>query len=387
MGEAWRDIDGRLAACFAAPSHAAGASLAEAGAGRGVDLDVRARCVRVTVAHDDAGLAPTIDAAARAAGLSPESRGLQTVRLVLETPDPDRIADLWMRGLGYERHGDVLRDPARRALDVRLVRDPEVRPLRDRIHLDVVRPPDAITALVDAVGAGMGPWGVRHADADGTELDAVPGDRLDGASDWWTLFAATARYAAPSPAAAAALVREAARIADDAGEPLGIDLRGASVTLATAKDAWEDDDGARPAFVAVAAAIQRVARALGAASDTTGLRFVQLGLDAVDVAAARATWGAILAAEPDPRAHVTDLVDPLGLGHVLFVQPMDAFEHDRRAQRPRVRLDVLVPADALDARADAVADAGGRVLDRRDGRVVVADAEGAIATLVAVRAG
>jgi len=68
---------------------------------------------------------------------------------------------------------------------------------------------------------------------------------------------------------------------------------------------------------------------------------------------------------------------------VLFLQDLDADETERRAQRPRVRVEVLVPADALDARLDAVVAAGGRVLEQRDGRATIADADGPIAVLVA----
>ncbi|WP_344340677.1 VOC family protein, partial [Agrococcus versicolor] len=157
---------------------------------------------------------------------------------------------------------------------------------------------------------------------------------------------------------------------------------GGAVTLDGGKDAWEADGEARGAFVAVAAAIADAARALGATSEPSGLRFVQLGLDAVDVPAARATWRAILAAEDDPREGVTDVVDPLGIGHVLLLQGMDAGEHERRAQRPRVRLDVHVPPEALEARLDAIVAAGGRVLEQHGDRTIVADQGGAIVTFV-----
>lgn len=381
---AWRTIDDRLHAWFAAPSHAAGAVLLTrivAVAGRVVDVDVRAGGVRVRLDRDEAGLAPAISAAAEALGLSPAPHALQAVRLVLETHDPDRAAPFWALALGYDRDGARLHDPWRRDLPLVLERDREARPLRDRIHVDVVRPAAAIQTVVDAVGAASGPYGLRHADPDGIEVDAVPGEPLAGAEDWWTLFAAVARYAATTEQAVT-LAERAATLADEAGERLGIDVRAGSVTLDGGKDAWEDDDGARPAFTALAADVQHAARELGATPLPADLRFVQLGFDAVDVAGSRAVWRAVLAAERDPREHVTDLVDPLGLGHVLFVQDMDAHEDERRRQRPRVRVEVLVPADALEARLDAVVAAGGRVLERHEGRATIGDADGAIAVVV-----
>ena len=47
------------------------------------------------------------------------------------------------------------------------------------------------------------------------------------------------------------------------------------------------------------------------------------------------------------------------------------------------KLDLLVPAGAMEARLDAVVAAGGRVIERRDGRATVGDADGAIAVVVA----
>ncbi|QCR18807.1 VOC family protein [Agrococcus sp. SGAir0287] len=385
MDDAWRSIGDRLLAWFATPSHAAGAALVErivGIAGRVVDVDVRARCVRVALERPDASLAPAIAAAAEDLGLAPEPRRLQSIRIVLESPDPEHIAPFWALALGYERRGDVLVDPWRRDPTIVLVRDHEARPHRERIHLDVVRPAAAVAAIAEAVGAPTGPYGVRHADDDGIEVDAVPGDALEGAASWWTLFAAVARFATPTADVAALVASAAARLADAAGERVGIDVRPGSVTLDGGKDAWEGDEGARAPFVGVAAAIADAALRAGATPEPADLRFVQLGLDAVDVPAARAVWRAVLAAEDDPRAHVTDLVDPLGLGHVLFLQDMDADDLERRAQRPRVHVEVLVPSDALEARLDAVVAAGGRVLEQGDGRVVVADAEGARATFV-----
>ena len=384
--DAWRTIDDRLHAWFDGPSHATGAALLSRivdVAGRVVDVDVRATGVRVRLDREDAGLAPVIDATADHLGLSPVPARLQTLTIAIESPVPDRVAPFWALALGHELHGDLLTDPWRRDPPVRLVRDGERRPQRDRIHVDVVRPAAAITALTEAVGPAGGPYGLRLADPDGIEVDAVPGDRLEGADDWWTLFAAQARYAVPAVADLVALVEGAALAADEAGERLGIDVRSGSVTFDGGKDAWERDGEARPAFVALAAQIQAMARSLRAESCPAGLRLVQLGVDAVDVPAARAFWRALLAAEHDPREDLTDLVDPLGLRPVLFVQPMEASEQERRAQRPRVLVEVHVPKDAMRDRVGAVVAAGGRVLEHGDDRTVVGDGDGQVAVVVA----
>ena len=63
------------------------------------------------------------------------------------------------------------RDPA-----IRIRESTEPRPLRNRIHLDVVRPAAAVEQA--RPGEGSGPFGVCHADPDGNEVDLVPGDPL-----------------------------------------------------------------------------------------------------------------------------------------------------------------------------------------------------------------
>ena len=152
--DAWRTIDDRLHAWFTAPSHAAGAALLArivAIAGRVVDVDVRAGGVRVRLDRDEAGLAPSVSAAAVDLGLVPAPHALQAMRLVLETPDPDRVAPFWALALGYDRDGTRLHDPWRRDLPLVLERDREARPRRDRLHVDVVRPAVAVQTIVDAV--------------------------------------------------------------------------------------------------------------------------------------------------------------------------------------------------------------------------------------------
>ena len=46
-------------------------------------------------------------------------------------------------------------------------------PPRNRLHLDVVRP--AVAVEQADLGRRSGPYGVRHVDPDGNEVDLVPG--------------------------------------------------------------------------------------------------------------------------------------------------------------------------------------------------------------------
>ena len=88
-----------------------------------------------------------------------------------------------------------------------------------------------------------------------------------------------------------------AGLAHEAGLPLLVDLRPDGVTIDTGKDQWEDER-----FVDLARRVQAAARAMGLTADTTRLRFVQIGIAAVDVPAVRGFWWAVLGYEYDPRS-------------------------------------------------------------------------------------
>jgi hypothetical protein len=108
----------------------------------------------------------------------------------------------------------------------------------------------------------------------------------------------------------------------------------------------------------------------------TRLRFVQLGIDAVDVPAVRAFWTTLLGYRPDPRTSVSDIYDPRRLNPVVIFQQMDASDQDRRRQRNRIRLDLVVPHDQARARIDAALSAGGRMVDTTPERCRLTDPDG-----------
>ena len=82
-----------------------------------------------------------------------------------------------------------LADPLRRDPAIRIRQSTEPRPLRNRIHLDVVRPAAAVEQA--SLGEASGPFGVCHTDPDGNEVDLVPGQALGeriGTADWQAVF-------------------------------------------------------------------------------------------------------------------------------------------------------------------------------------------------------
>jgi len=151
------------------------------------------------------------------------------------------------------------------------------------------------------------------------------------------------------------------------------DLRPDGVTIDTGKDQHEDER-----FPALARRIQEAARGLGLVADPTRVRFVQLGIDAVDVPTVRNFWRTVLGYEYDPRPHVTDIYDPRRLNMPIFFQQMPASEEARRTQRNRIHVDVFVPDDQARARLDAALGAGGRIVydDEAPAWWTLADPEG-----------
>lgn len=160
---------------------------------------------------------------------------------------------------------------------------------------------------------------------------------------------------------------------------LRVDLRPGRVLLSLQDAALADVTGVD---VAAARRITAALRASGRDADPAvgGLprseQTLEIAIDALDIAAVRPFWKAVLAYGDEPgRDGPTDaLVDPLGQGPAVWFQQMDA----PRPQRNRIHLDLSVPHDEARRRLAAALDAGGRLVN--DGRApafwVLADAEG-----------
>lgn len=399
--EDWRVLGNGACAWFRTLSHAQGGTLAQrlaelGPAGATPDLSITAEGVRLRIplgptdggfsaAHVD--LARAVSEAAADLGLMADPTTLQDLQLAVDTMDQSAIAPFWEAALGYEPVGDEdLLDPARRHPPIWFQDQDAPRPLRNRLHVDSVVPQEIARQTLPAL-EGRGASRVDDhgyyatvADAEGNEVDVLPlpegADRWDGSgtADWRLVFSAMACYPTDDPRQAAELAVRVASLADEAGLPLGIDLRPGRVILDSGKDRWEMVEG----YEALAARVQEAARGMGLEADVMAPRFLQAVIDAVDIPAVRGFWRAALGYVDDSRAGVTDLVDPRHLGMPLVLQGMHPTEEDRRAQRNRIHVDLFVPDDQVQSRIDAALAAGGRVAfdgNAPDG-VTIADPEG-----------
>jgi hypothetical protein len=329
--------------------------------------------------------AEAVSAAARDLGLAANPAVLQQLTIVFESTNPSEVRTFWQRVLDYAPGVDGgLADPLRRDPAVRIDQSPEVRPLRNRIHLDVVRPAAAVEQL--GLGEGSGRFEVCHADADGNEVDLVPGGALGETSetaDWQEVWSAMACYRITSPTQQRDLVAAAAALADNAGFPLLIDLRPGLVIIDSGKDQWEGDaHGLELDFTDLAGNLQIAARELGATADRGLPRVTQLFLDAADLEAVRAFWLAALGYVRDRRDGVNDIHDPRRLNPVLVFQELDASDTERRRQRNRIHFELAVPPDLAQTRVATIIAAGGRLLEESENYWRTADPEGNELTIV-----
>jgi hypothetical protein len=376
----WRLVDGVVTAWFDAPSLVEAAAFA----GHIVELsdgaaavDLRPNGTRVRL--DSPDRAESVSAVARDLGLPADPTALQHVSVVLDSENTAEVRRFWQRAFGYAVAEDGgLTDPLSRDPAIRIRQSTEPRPVRHRIHLDVVRPADAVEQV--GLGEASGPYGVRHADPDGNEIDLVPGEALGASSrtaDWQAVFSAMACYRTTSPTQQRGLADAVAALADRTGFPLLVDLRAGLVIIDSGKDLWEEDaHGLELDFVDLAEEVQAAARDLGATADLSLPRFVQLFVDAADVDAVRAFWVAVLGYTGDRRAGVSDIHDPRRLNPELVFQELDGSESERRRQRNRIQFELAVPSDGAQARLATALAAGGRLLDESEGLWRVADPEG-----------
>ncbi|HEY2442512.1 MAG TPA: VOC family protein [Streptosporangiaceae bacterium] len=164
----------------------------------------------------------------------------------------------------------------------------------------------------------------------------------------------------------------------DAGESLRADIRHDRVllTLCPATTA------ATTRETGLAHRISAFVRTLGLVTDAclTGpprsVQVLEIGIDALDIAAIRPFWKAILGYrdEAEPAGPQDGIVDPLGQGPSVWFQQMDS----PRPQRNRIHFDICVPHDEARHRIQATIAAGGTLLSDAEAPAfwVLADAEG-----------
>jgi 4a-hydroxytetrahydrobiopterin dehydratase len=191
----------------------------------------------------------------------------------------------------------------------------------------------------------------------------------DGVEDWRVLNdAAYARYRTGSFAAGVALVDAIGAMADAANHHPDVDLTYPAVTV---RLTTHDAGGLSQLDVDLARQISATAREKGVAADPHAVQVVNLTIDALDLAAVRPFWRALLGYQDDGPE---DLVDPRGRGPSIWFQPMDQL----RRERNRIHVDVPVPHDQAEARVAAAIAAGGRLVsdEHAPSWWVLADPEG-----------
>lgn len=342
-------------------------------------LDLRGSGLRVRLAAQARADAEALSTVAEQFGATADPAVLQELSVVIESGRAEEVSAFWAGVLDrVEPRDGVLVDPLRRDPTVRVRASDLARPLRDRFHVDVSRPAAVSDRL--SPGEASGPYGLRHADPDGNEVDIVPGDGLGerpGTSDWQAVFSAMACYRVTSTAQQCTVAAMAASVADEVDFPLLIDLRPGLVILDSGKDQADPDaHGLDLDFTELAERLQRGAREHSATADAELAQFVQLVLDAADIPAVRSFWTAALGYVPDGRDGVTDIRDPRRLDPVLVIQGLDPDEGERRRQRNRVHLELRVPSDTAQDRVEEILATGGRLLEDTDGQQRLADAEG-----------
>jgi 4a-hydroxytetrahydrobiopterin dehydratase len=166
----------------------------------------------------------------------------------------------------------------------------------------------------------------------------------------------------------------------DAGDHLRIDLRPDRLYMSVTTVA---ESSITPIDIELARKISALVSSLGLATDggldDDSFRSVQrleIAIDALDIAAIRPFWQAVMGYTDDPGDDPADgaVMDPARQSPTIWFQRMDA----PRPQRNRIHLDMTVPHDEAIRRMDAAIAAGGKLLsdDQAPAFWVLADPEG-----------
>lgn len=187
-------------------------------------------------------------------------------------------------------------------------------------------------------------------------------------ADWrWLLGALRADFAAPSLAAAGALVAAVTTEVDEQLTSAEISVAGGRV-LVTLRHG--DPPVVTHAEVRLAQRISALAAEHGLTPEPGHIQALELGLDTPLDAAVRPFWAAVLGVTDNGA----DVIDPTGALPALWFQATESTAPDRQ----RFHLDISVPPEVAQARVDAGVRAGGTVVDRGEepAFTVLADADG-----------
>jgi 4a-hydroxytetrahydrobiopterin dehydratase len=206
----------------------------------------------------------------------------------------------------------------------------------------------------------------------------------DAVSDQgWRYVLSTLRTSVPVRSlaqAAEVAARTVAACGDDADRHLRIDVRSDRVVLTLqsldqAAVTGRDVELAHRLSAAVHSVGLRTVPEIGT-GEARSVQLLELGIDALDIAAVRPFWKAVLGYGDEAGADGPEdpLVDPVGQGPAIWFQQMDR----PRPQRNRIHFDVSVPHDEAPRRIEAALAAGGRLVSAASAPSfwVLADPEG-----------
>jgi 4a-hydroxytetrahydrobiopterin dehydratase len=187
--------------------------------------------------------------------------------------------------------------------------------------------------------------------------------------DWRVLLQSLhASFKTGSMAAGVELAARIGAAADEANHhpDLTITYPRVHVSLTT-----HEADGLTARDVDLARRISGIAAELGAEADPQAVTSLEIAIDALDIAAVRPFWEAVLGYRLDGDDAVADRY---GRNPLFWFQQMD----EPRPQRNRIHVDVTVPHDVAQERIDAaLAAAGSLVSDPRAPAFwILADPEG-----------
>ena len=181
---------------------------------------------------------------------------------------------------------------------------------------------------------------------------------------------------------AADVARVVTGAAGDADRSLSLDLRPDRVVLTLQSRA---DGRVGPREISAAQRISAALDDLGLVTEPglgpgspRSVQLLEIAIDALDIAAIRPFWQAVLGYGDEPGSDGTDpgagLADPVGQGPTIWFQQMD----EPRPQRNRIHFDVVVPHDESEHRIQAALAAGGRLVNDAEAPAfwVLADPEG-----------
>ncbi|MFD8736027.1 VOC family protein [Streptomyces sp. NPDC059618] len=206
----------------------------------------------------------------------------------------------------------------------------------------------------------------------------------DAVSDLgWRFLLGTIRTSVPVRSMAQGAEMAACAVAacgDSADRHLCADVRAGRVVLTLQS---LDQAAVTTRVIALAHRISGAVREAGSRTEPeTGaeaprsVQLLEIAIDALDAAAIRPFWKAVLgyADEAGADGPTDPLIDPVGQGPAIWFQPMD----QPRPDRNRIHFDICVPHDEAPRRIDAALAAGGRLVSatRAPAFWVLADIEG-----------